>query len=67
MRKLQGTPPAQLEKWKKILGKVGQDDLKQPAVALSRQEHWANFESRCLRSAAKLDGRHFSRIEFSER
>jgi hypothetical protein len=55
------------QKMGKSLNQVVRDYLVQLAGGARRGQQWAQFEERCLRSEARLDGWHFNRDEANVR
>ena len=55
------------KKMGKSLNQAVRDYLEQLAGSEHRDTHWLQFESRCLQSAATLDGWRFNREEANER
>ena len=55
------------QKMGKSLNQAVRDYLEQLAGSARRGDQWAQFETRCLQSSARLDGWHFDRDEANER
>jgi replicative DNA helicase len=55
------------KKMGKSLNQVVRDYLEQLAGNARRGQQWAQFESRCLQSTARLGDWHFNRDEANER
>jgi len=55
------------KKMGKSLNQAVRDYLEQLAGGARRNQQWAQFEERCLRSGAKLNGWHFDRDQANER
>jgi hypothetical protein len=55
------------QKMGKSLNQAVRDYLEQLAGSAHRGQHWGQFEARCLKSTARLDGWHFDREEANER
>lgn len=51
----------------KSLNQVVRDYLEQLACGSRREQHWDQFEARCMISQAKLEGWRFNRDEANER
>ena len=55
------------QKMGKSLNQVVRDYLEQLAGGARREQHWDQFEARCMASHAKLEGWRFNRDEANER
>jgi hypothetical protein len=55
------------QKMGKSLNQVVRDYLEQLAGGSRRTQNWEEFEARCIRSGARLDGWRFNRDEANER
>lgn len=55
------------QKMGKSLNQVVRDHLEKRAGGARCGQQWAQFEERCLRSEARLDGWHFNRDEANAR
>ena len=51
----------------KSLNQAIGDYLKRLAESNFRDDQWAQLETRCLQSSARLDGQHFNRNKANER
>ncbi len=55
------------QKMGKSLNQVVRDYLEQLAGGSRREQHWDQFEARCMTSQAKLEGWRFNRDKANER
>ena len=55
------------QKMGKSLSEAVSDYLKRLAESNFRDVQWAQFETRCLQSSARLDGQQFNRNKANER
>jgi hypothetical protein len=54
------------QKMGKSLNQAIRDYLEQIGGSLRREQEWAQFEARCLKSSAKLEGWRFNRDEANQ-
>ena len=55
------------QKMGKSLNQAMGDYLEQLAESNFRHDQWAQLDTRCLQSSARLDGQHFNRNKANER